>query len=443
MDKNNAKTIDAQTEKLLLLLSLQRRSRRQKTAAELAFMMVNETYQLVPYRQALFWTRENGFEAVSGQTVVEKNSPYLLWLSSFIEQHLPQDAASEAVRILTAEGATGEHKKNWQTWCSSNAAMIALRGYDGSLWGILWVDRESGFSALDSILLDELADAYGYGMHALMRPDGKKMHGWTRKLLALFVLVVFCWPVRLSATAPAEVVAKDPYIISVPFDGILAEILIEPNTQVKKGDILAKIDDTALRSQLVGAEHRLIMARSVLAEAERESITVSEKKQQLAELRADLALRQQEVIYAKELLTQSMIIAARDGVAVFSDKNDLRGRPVRAGDNIMVVSALDETELLIRIPVDAMLTINEAEPVTFFLNTAPLQRKQAHIKNLSYQASIDPDGLLTYKMRAAFAEGDVDRIGLTGTAKIYGRRSLLGYSLLRRPLISLRRLLGV
>lgn len=49
---------------------------------------------------------------------------------------------------------------------------------------------------------------------------------------------------------------------------------------------------------------------------------------------------------------------------------------------------------------------------------------------------MDADGLLTYKIRAAFDGGEAARIGLTGTAKIYGGRSLLAYSLFRRPLIS-------
>tara|TARA_R110002124_G_scaffold5813_6_gene36431 strand:- start:172 stop:1500 length:1329 start_codon:yes stop_codon:yes gene_type:complete len=442
MSKKNPKKIDAQAEKLLLLLSLQRQSRSQKMAAELAFMMVNETYRLVPYRQALLWTRDNGIETVSGLAELEKNSPYLLWLSDFIARHLPQQG-EDAVRILTAKDAEGADKKNWQTWCSANAALMALYDRNGNVTGALWIDREEAFASLDKVLLDELADAYGYGMQALAQGGGKKLRGWKGKILALSVLAVLCWPVRLAVTAPAEIVAKDPYVISIPFDGTLADIPVEPNTLVKQGEVLAKIDDTALRSQVAEAEHRQIMAQAVLAKAERESITAPEKKQALAALRAEIALRQQELSYARELLAQSVMTAPRDGVAVFSDKNDLRGRPVRTGDKIMMLAAPHDTELLIRVPVDAMLTIDEAEPAAFFLNTAPLEKHQAYLKTVSYQSSMDADGLLTYKIRAAFDEGEAARIGLTGTAKLYGGRTLLAYSLFRRPLISLRRLLGV
>lgn len=443
MNNKNTKKIDAKAEKLLLLLSLQRQSRSQKTLADLAFMMVNETYRLVPYRQALFWNRENGVETVSGLAEFEKNSPYLLWMSDFIARHVPQREVSEAVQVLAAKDVAGEDKKNWQTWCSAHAVLIALYDRRGHIAGALWIDREETFAALDKVLLDELGDAYGYGIQALAQTRGKRLGGWKSKILALAVLVVLCWPVRLSVTAPAEVVARDSYVISIPFDGTLAEILIDPNTLVKQGEVLAKIDDTGLRSQVAEAEHRQNMAQAVLAKAERESITAPEKKQELAALRAEIALRKQELSYARELLAQSVMMAPRDGVAIFSDKNDLRGRPVRTGDKIMILAQPHDTELLIRVPVDAMLTIDEAEPVTFFLNTAPLEKHQAYLKTVSYQSSMDADGLLTYKIRAAFDEGDAARIGLTGTAKLYGGRGLLAYALFRRPLISLRSLLGV
>jgi len=442
MSKGNTKKIDAQSEKLLLLQSLQRQVRSRKTAAELAFMMVNETYRLVSYRQAVFWSKENGIEAVSGLAEVEKNSPYLLWLSDFIARQLPQQKADEAVRVLTAKDTEIHDKKDWKTWCAANAVLIALYGRDGNVTGALWIDREEIFATLDKILLDELADAYGYAIQAL-RGGTKKAAGWRIKILSLCVFGALCWPVTLSVTAPAEVVAKDPYIISIPFDGTLADILVAPNAEVKEGTALAKIDDTALRSKAAEAQHRQAMAQAVLEKAERESITAPEKKQELAALRAEIALRQQEFNYAQDLLGQSVITAPRDGVAIFSDKNDLRGRPVKMGDRIMMLAPPHETELLIRVPVDAMIEIDEQLPPVFFLNTAPLKKHEAHLKTIGYQASMDPDGLLTYKIRAGFEEGDAQRIGLTGTAKLYGGRGILAYSIFRRPLISLRRLLGV
>ena len=148
--------------------------------------------------------------------------------------------------------------------------------------------------------------------------------------------------------------------------------------------------------------------------------------------------------FAAELLAQSEIRAARDGVAIFSDANGLRGKPVRTGEQIMLLADPQDSELLIRIPVEAMIQINEDVPATFFLNVSPLGFRDAKYDSISYQASLDPDGLLTYKVRARFdKDGTVPRVGWTGTGKVYGHRTIMAYNIFRRPLVTLRRKLGV
>ena len=54
-----------------------------------------------------------------------------------------------------------------------------------------------------------------------------------------------------------------------------------------------------------------------------------------------------------------------------------------------------------------------------------------------------PDGTLAYVVRAALVPGhNFPRIGLRGTAKIYGERVTLFYYLARRPLAAARQFLG-
>jgi hypothetical protein len=82
--------------------------------------------------------------------------------------------------------------------------------------------------------------------------------------------------------------------------------------------------------------------------------------------------------------------------------------------------------------------------VRVFLNTDPTRPLEAVIEQASYEAQINESGILAFKAKARFASPDVaPRIGLKGTAKIYGEQVSLGYYLLRRPLSAVRRTLGI
>jgi multidrug efflux pump subunit AcrA (membrane-fusion protein) len=53
----------------------------------------------------------------------------------------------------------------------------------------------------------------------------------------------------MSTLAPAKIVAKDPLIVNAPIDGVIAEILVLPNTVVSEGQVLFKYEDTTFRSE--------------------------------------------------------------------------------------------------------------------------------------------------------------------------------------------------
>jgi hypothetical protein len=78
------------------------------------------------------------------------------------------------------------------------------------------------------------------------------------------------------------------------------------------------------------------------------------------------------------------------------------------------------------------------------LHTEPLSPRAARLVEASYQASISPDGVAAYRLRAKFNEGvELPRIGLRGTARISGDWVTLGYFLFRRPLSTVREWTGL
>ena len=70
---------------LFSLLELSRRARQGGSAAELRFLLVNDSHALAAYRQAGLWLGDAGLQALSGVVQLEANAPYALWLSRVCE----------------------------------------------------------------------------------------------------------------------------------------------------------------------------------------------------------------------------------------------------------------------------------------------------------------------------------------------------------------------
>ncbi len=81
--------------------------------------------------------------------------------------------------------------------------------------------------------------------------------------------------------------------------------------------------------------------------------------------------------------------------------------------------------------------------MTLYLTAYPLTPVHGEILETSYQARTGDDGVVAYRLLAT-VEGQPAqlRLGLHGTAKLYGQKVSLAYYLLRRPLAAARAWLG-
>ena len=92
----------------------------------------------------------------------------------------------------------------------------------------------------------------------------------------------------------------------------------------------------------------------------------------------------------------------------------------------------------IHLPVADAITLDRGAAVKLFLTVRPLSPISGEISETSYQATLSPDGIASYRLRASIPATEEARIGLRGTAKLYGERVALGYYLMRKPLAKLR-----
>lgn len=163
----------------------------------------------------------------------------------------------------------------------------------------------------------------------------------------------------------------------------------------------------------------------------------------MAVLQARIEKTRAELAQARDLLSRSVIRAERDGIAIFPDVSELLGRPVQVGERIMELADPADANVVAWIAVADAIELPPDAEVRFFLNTAPEAPLTAHLSQVAYQPELSPAGILAFRVRGKLESGDAPpRIGLQGTARVYGGTVSLFEYLLRRPLAAARPWLG-
>ena len=155
-----------------------------------------------------------------------------------------------------------------------------------------------------------------------------------------------------------------------------------------------------------------------------------------------LAQKRAERDYARELLSRAEVRAERDGIAVFADAERWTGKPVRTGERLLELADPQQAELKIELDVGDAIGFASQAPVTLFLDGDPLTPHQAILERAAYESEQTPSGNLAYRLDARFTDAP-PRIGLRGTAKVYGENVPLAVYLFRRPLAAIRKAIGV
>jgi multidrug resistance efflux pump len=250
-------------------------------------------------------------------------------------------------------------------------------------------------------------------------------------------------PVRQSVLAQAEIAPREPFMVRAPLDGVVENVLVKPNETIAEGQVLVTLDPRKLRNQLEVATRAEDAAGAELRQAQQFAVVDQKVRASLPVLQGKLDQQKAEVTFLTEQLGQTEIRAPRPGIAVYDDPNDWIGRPVAIGERIMLIADPKKVEVEARLPVADAIDLEIGGPVWLFLNIEPGRPLDATLTSVSYKAQQGPDGVLAHRVKAQLADdGQLPRIGLKGTAKLYGEQVPLAYAVFRRPMSAVRQWLG-
>lgn len=423
-------------------LDLERQTRAARTSAQLSYSLVNDGQALFGFRHAALLIAGK-VQAVTGVSVIEPNAPFVAFVEQAVAQLFKQGQLNQA-RVIGAEGVSESIRMDWQSLSAGQVFWLPLIDHQGQVFGGLWLARDLPWTAPEQVLLSQLGDTYSHAWLALQPRKPWRLR-WTRKrqvALAAVLLLGLLIPVRQSVLAPAEVVPLSGQVVAAPLDGVIAEFLVKPNQNVKNGDLLLRFESTSLKAQADVAERALGVAEAELRANSQRSFADAESSSKVDLLAARVEQKRAERNYAIELLKRSEVRAERDGIAVFADAERWLGKPVQTGERLMEIADPNQAELRIELAVGDAIALAPGAQVALFLDSDPLQRHLAWLERSAYEAQPTASGQLAYRLDARF-DATAPRIGLRGTAKIFGDRAPLALYLLRRPLAGLRQSIGL
>ncbi len=433
-----------------LLLHLVKRAREADNAGELGFVVVNETRQLLPYRQSAVWLANKGLAAVSGLPAPESNTPYGQWLEALCKHFSEALAAGEIITPSPGD-LPPELARDWADWLPEGVLLLPWRNNRHELQGVWLLARDEAWQEPDAALLQELSGAYGHAWQAFLPREGWRevARRWLgdqgrQKRIALAVLGICLFPVRLTVLAPAEVVPRDAFLVRAPLEGVVDRFHVQPNQPVKENQPLFDLDTTSLRTRLGMARKAFEAASEEYRQSAQLAVMDEDKSRlEMSQRKGRMDEKAEELAYSEQLMDRVQVKAPRPGVAVFADASDWIGKSVAIGERVMQIADPGKVEVSIRLPVADAIELPGDARVTLYLTTAPQVSYSASLSYAAYQAEAGPDGLVAYKLRAAFDKDEVPpRLGLTGTAKLHGHWVALSYYVLRRPLAGARQWLG-
>ena len=207
-----------------------------------------------------------------------------------------------------------------------------------------------------------------------LKPASKAMPRWLIALpVVALVLGLAWWALRGDAAiaiqtttarlvggpgaAPASVLDASGYVVarrqatvSSKLTGKVMELMIEEGSRVQEGQILARIDDTNIRTQLELARSQLDAARAQLTEVQ----------VQLAE--AERNLRRTRELADRKLVSQAALDTAQ--AEVDSQRARLRSTQlnVTVAERGVAVQAQQLEDAVVRAPFTGVITVKNAQP---------------------------------------------------------------------------------
>jgi RND family efflux transporter MFP subunit len=231
---------------------------------------------------------------------------------------------------------------------------------------------------------------------------------------------------RVSADARVE--GEVQRVITAPFQGYVRESTVRAGDAVRRGQVLARLDDRDLQVERT----RLTAQRDQLAQQYRDAMSRQERAQvriasaQIAQAEAQLAL-------LEEQLARTEIVAPFDAVVVSGDLTQSLGAPLERGQVMLEVAPLDAYRVVLQVDERDIADLKVGQKGSLALASMPGQRYAFSVLKIT-PVSTAREGRNFFRVEADLGASADARLrpGMEGAAKVDVDQRNLGWIWTRR-----------
>jgi len=331
-----------------------------------------------------------------------------------------------------------------QAMNGSHALWLPLaRTSDGMPSHSLWLERWNNRPWLDEEMT--LLTRLGPFLSASLGAGRRKAVSRWRWVAVIFLLGLFCFPVTESAVAPAQVIAQAPRHVFAPLDGIVKTLHVRPGQWVQPGDLLLSYDTRVLDQQLNEARQQEAVARAELARLESAAYTDAEARAKLPVQTLVVAQAQAQTTFYHAQRAQADVPASIAGMVVLDDEQALVGAPVQLGERLFELANPEQTKLRLHVPVTDSGLVMMDSVVKLRLDSQPLQVWSATVSRIGFDVNVSADDIPSIVVDAQWREQAPTGVlpGQHGSARVEAGMTVLGWQILRKPVLLILGILGV
>lgn len=226
---------------------------------------------------------------------------------------------------------------------------------------------------------------------------------------------------QYRVTAKTVLEAELQRTAAAPFDGFIRTAPVRAGDTVRRGELLAALDDRDLVLDRLKwrAEHDKLLQRQREALAKHDRSTLVVLEPQIRQAEAQMAL-------AEEKLTRAHVLAPFDGIVVSGDLSQLLGAPVEKGKTLFEIAPLDAYRLIVQVDERDIGHVAVGQAGTVALTGRPADLLTISLTKIT-PVTVAEEGRNTFRVEAHLSEHDLHlRPGMEGVAKIdAGRHSLV------------------
>lgn len=438
---------------LQVLLNVEAAAREARTPEELQYLFANEMRKLTGARQIFVFRSmdEMRLVTISGLPTVDRAAPIVRGIENVIAIFGKKIGYEEPHEFSASD--YGDEEGYLTRFPFQRLLWLPLRVHEGNVLGGVILASEQVLPESDIVIARRLLGTFAHAL-AFLLADPRIVSRVAKRYLIrrnatigliLLALVSMAIPVPMTTLAPMEIAPKNPFVVAAPLEGVIEDVLVAPNDEVQEGQPIISFEDTNLRNRLELAERQVLVAEARLKKASQLAFDELRGRHDLRLAMAKHALMSAELNFAREMFDRTTVRAPRAGIAIYSDKQELIGKPVAVGERIMQIADPADIEVSIDLNVADAIVLRPDARVKIFLDSDPFFPREANVESADYQASMRPGNILAFHVIARLSKADRDtpRLGVRGTAQIYGEIVPLGLYLFRRPLSALRQWIGL